>query len=64
MQSSLNYIPLVYGSVAFGLGKTEDGTTHRWTIYVRGIDGKDLSCVISSVVFKLHPTCNRYELDS
>ena len=52
-----DYIPLVYGSVAFSLGKTDDGTTHRWTIYVRGVNGKDLTGVISKVVFKLHPTC-------
>ena len=53
-----NYVvPFVYGSIAFSLGKTEDGTTHRWTIYVRGANGKDLSSVVSKVTFKLHPTC-------
>jgi YEATS domain-containing protein 4 len=55
---SIDFAPIVYGSVAVGLGKTEDGTTHRWTIYVRGVNGKDLSCVLAKVVFKLHPTCN------
>jgi hypothetical protein len=50
-------VPFVYGSIAFSLGKTEDGTTHRWTIYVRGVNGKDLSSIISKVTFKLHPTC-------
>ena len=54
----VDFIPLIYGSVAFSLGKTEDGTTHRWTIYVRGVNGKDLTGVLSKVVFKLHPTCN------
>jgi YEATS domain-containing protein 4 len=54
----IDFIPLIYGSVAFSLGKTEDGTTHRWTIYVRGVEGRDLSSVIAKVVFKLHPTCN------
>lgn len=54
---SFDFIPLIYGSIAFSLGKTDDGTTHRWSIYVRGVDGKDLSGVVSKVVFKLHPTC-------
>lgn len=56
----MDYLPIVYGSVAIGLGKTEDGTTHRWTIYIRsGEDsGLDLSSVVGKVVFKLHPTCD------
>ncbi len=52
-----SFVPLLYGSLAVALGKTDDGTTHRWTFYVRGIDDKDLSSVISKVVFRLHPTC-------
>jgi YEATS domain-containing protein 4 len=56
-QKPIDCVPFVYGSAAFSLGKSDDGTTHRWTIYVRGVGGKDLSSVISKVVFKLHPTC-------
>jgi hypothetical protein len=50
-------VPFVYGSVAFSLGRSDDGTTHRWTIHVRGVGGKDLSGVIAKVIFRLHPTC-------
>ncbi|KAJ3112832.1 YEATS domain-containing protein 4 [Phlyctochytrium bullatum] len=36
--------------------------THRWTVYVRGVDGEDLSYYIKKVSFKLHesfPNHNR-----
>ncbi|GBG23849.1 Transcription initiation factor TFIID subunit 14 [Hondaea fermentalgiana] len=50
--------PIVYGSVAFFLGKrsTEDAT-HEWSIYVRGLDDEDLSYMIRRVIFTLHPSC-------
>ena len=50
-------IPIVYGSVAFYLGKRADEfNTHQWTLYLRGANGEDLSTVISKVVFHLHPS--------
>lgn len=50
--------PIVYGSIAFFLGKksTED-STHDWSIYVRGLEDEDLSYMIRRVVFTLHPSC-------
>ena len=49
--------PIVIGSVAIGLGKKATETeTHRWTLYVRGADGTDVTDVVSKVVFHLHPT--------
>jgi hypothetical protein len=40
--------PFVYGSIAFWQGKNaEDHQTHRWTLYVRGPRGEDLSYAIS-----------------
>ncbi|KAF1333972.1 Yeats family protein, partial [Globisporangium splendens] len=47
--------PIVYGSVATYLGrKAEETKTHRWSIYVRGVDNEDLSYMISKVVITLH----------
>lgn len=48
-------LPIVYGSVAFYLGKKADEyKTHQWTLYVRGRNNEDLSSVVSKVVFQLH----------
>ena len=48
-------LPVVYGSVAFYLGKNGDEyNTHQWTLYIRGPNDEDLSGVISKVVFQLH----------
>ncbi|KAJ1451011.1 yeats family-domain-containing protein [Pelagophyceae sp. CCMP2097] len=49
--------PLVYGSIAFWLGrKADDLASHTWTLFVRGSQGEDLSYFLSKVVFKLHPS--------
>lgn len=48
-------LPIVYGSVAFYLGKKADEfNTHQWTLALRGPNNEDLSGVISKVVFQLH----------
>jgi transcription initiation factor IIF auxiliary subunit len=48
-------LPIVYGSVAFFLGKEADEfQTHRWTLYIRSPNHEDLSVAISKVVFQLH----------
>ena len=48
-------LPIVYGSIAFYLGKKADEfSTHRWTLYIRGPNHEDLSVVISKVIFQLH----------
>ena len=50
-------VPVVYGSIAFWLGKKAyEYQTHRWTLYVRGPKGEDLSYAISKVAFHLHPS--------
>lgn len=52
-------MPIVVGSMAFPLNKEErvdDHHTHRWRVYVRGADMRDLSYVIRSVTFSLHPS--------
>ncbi|RLN46544.1 hypothetical protein BBJ28_00012334, partial [Nothophytophthora sp. Chile5] len=47
--------PILYGSVATYLGrKSEETKTHRWSIYLRGVDNEDLSYMISKVVISLH----------
>eukprot|EP01040_Poterioochromonas_malhamensis_P010725 gene10725-11685_t len=46
--------PIVYGSIAFYLGKkAEEFNTHRWSLYVRG---PHLSIFIEKVAFTLHPS--------
>lgn len=48
-------LPIVYGSIAFYLGKQADEfQSHEWTLFVRGPNQEDLSLVISKVVFQLH----------
>lgn len=49
-------LPIVYGSIAFPLHKSEEYNTHRWTLYVRGPNNEDLSQGIAKVVFQLHPS--------
>jgi YEATS domain-containing protein 4 len=44
----------VYGSAAFSLGKVTEGASHKWTVYLRGIENEDLSYFIEKVSFKLH----------
>lgn len=49
--------PVVVGTVAFPLGKkATDAQSHRWTVYLRGVNNEDLSHAISRVQFDLHPT--------
>ena len=53
---------ICYGSMAFWLGKgANEFHSHRWTIYLRGLQCEDLSYFISKVVFSLHPDFNESE---
>jgi len=48
---------IVYGSIAFWLGKkSEQNLTHKWCVYVRGINNEDISYFVKEVVFTLHST--------
>jgi YEATS domain-containing protein 4 len=53
-------LPIVYGSIAFYLGKKADELqTHEWTLFIRGPNQHDdhlSSVIISKVVFQLHPS--------
>ena len=50
-------LPIVYGSIAFFLGKKADEYhTHKWTLYLRGPNDEDLGVCIQKVVFQLHPS--------
>ena len=56
-EPTMVHCPLVYGSIAFWLGRKADELhTHRWTLFVRGPRHEDLSYFISKVVFVLHPS--------
>ena len=49
--------PFVYGSVAISLGKkTKGDITHKWCVYVRGVNNENISHFIKSVQFTLHNT--------
>ncbi|KAJ3090650.1 YEATS domain-containing protein 4 [Quaeritorhiza haematococci] len=57
---------VVYGSSAAPLKKNDipadPSHTHRWTVYVRGLHGEDISYYVKKVLFKLHdsfPNPNR-----
>jgi YEATS domain-containing protein 4 len=57
LQNTTICLPLVYGSIAFFLGKKADEYhTHKWCLYLRGPNDEDLSLCIQKVVFQLHPS--------
>ena len=46
---------IVYGSIAFYLGKkAEETNSHKWCVYVRGLNSEDISYFVKEVVFTLH----------
>ena len=50
-------LPISYGSVAYWLGKKADEYhSHEWTVYVRGQNNIDVTEVVESVTFQLHPS--------
>ncbi|KAL8156421.1 transcription initiation factor TFIID subunit 14b-like isoform X1 [Apium graveolens] len=52
-------VPIVYGNVAFWLGKkASEYQSHKWTVYVRGATNEDLSVVVKRAVFQLHSSFN------
>lgn len=48
--------PIVYGSLAYFLGKKSEEATHKWTLFVRGPNDEDLSTFVAQVCFSLHPS--------
>jgi YEATS domain-containing protein 4 len=47
--------PFIYGNATFWLGKAEkDEHSHKWTVFVRGVENEDLSTYIKEVHFVLH----------
>ena len=49
--------PIIYGSIAFYLGKKADEfISHRWCVYIRGVYNEDISYFIKEVSFTLHPS--------
>lgn len=49
--------PVIVGTIAYYLGKKADEYhSHRWTVYVRGLDGEDLTHCVAAVEFTLHPS--------
>ncbi|KAJ9051083.1 NuA4 histone H4 acetyltransferase complex and the SWR1 complex subunit [Entomophthora muscae] len=61
LKGSTIVIPFVYGTQAIPLTirQKEDagkGHTHKWTVFVRGLNGEDLSFLFRRVTFQLHHT--------
>lgn len=55
--STISPIAFGVGSVAVHLGKkSEEYSTHRWKLYVRGPNNEDLSSFVQKVAFTLHPS--------
>ncbi|KAK9365928.1 yeats family-domain-containing protein [Lipomyces kononenkoae] len=53
--------PFVYGNMAVPLKEDRSPDiptdhTHSWTVFLRGVNGDDLSSFVKRVVFKLHET--------
>ena len=48
--------PFLYGTAAYWLGKAanDNSHSHRWTVFVRGLENESLSAFIKSVTFTLH----------
>jgi YEATS domain-containing protein 4 len=47
--------PFVYGTAAWWLGKVApEEHSHKWTIYVRGLENEDLGYYVKKVTFQLH----------
>jgi YEATS domain-containing protein 4 len=46
--------PFLYGNATYLLGQKEGDNSHRWVLYVRGLDNEDLSYYVKSVTFRLH----------
>eukprot|EP00834_Sanchytrium_tribonematis_P007365 NODE_655_length_4980_cov_0.331899.p2 type:complete len:218 gc:universal NODE_655_length_4980_cov_0.331899:428-1081(+) len=51
-------VPFLYGNFTIQLHKPSPENpelhTHRWTLFVRGVNGEDISYYVSKVEFKLH----------
>ncbi|KAI7820098.1 yeats family-domain-containing protein [Kickxella alabastrina] len=48
--------PIVYGNIAIELPTQKSNNTHKWTVFLRGPNGQDISSFIHKVEFKLHET--------
>ncbi|CAL5225477.1 g8299 [Coccomyxa viridis] len=49
--------PVVVGTCAFYLGKKATETqSHKWYLYLRGLNNEDIGHIVKKAVFNLHPT--------
>ncbi|KAJ2381791.1 NuA4 histone H4 acetyltransferase complex and the SWR1 complex subunit [Coemansia sp. RSA 2559] len=48
--------PIMYGNVSTELLSRKTEHTHKWTVFLRGPNGQDISYFIHKVEFKLHET--------
>ena len=56
-QNEIIIKPFVYGSVAFSLGKkSHEDISHKWCVYVRGVNNENISNFVKEVHFILHTT--------
>jgi YEATS domain-containing protein 4 len=54
------YVPFVCGTISWWLGRGKSGSgnaaehSHKWTVFVRGPDNRDITYAVAKVVFTLH----------
>jgi len=46
--------PFIVGNASFALGTKQGDASHRWTVYLRGVNHEDMSHFIKEVSFVLH----------
>lgn len=53
-------VPFIYGSTAIPITQKDNipdpSHTHKWSVYVKGLEGQDISYLFKKVVIKIHET--------
>ena len=53
-------VPFIYGSTAIPITKKDNlpdpSHTHKWSVYVKGLEGKDISFLFKKIIIKIHET--------
>lgn len=49
-------VPFIYGTTAVPIKDKETSHTHKWSVYVRGVEGKELGWLFKKIIFRIHET--------
>ena len=59
-KTGLFSVPFIYGSTAVPISKKDSNIdpshTHKWSVYVKGLEGADISWLFKKVIIKIHET--------